>query len=301
VSSKMKMDKTLSAIIKQLWNLLYKIYVDNRGTVALVILVVVALIFMIVRWINLELVYTLLVGLLFLMLSLCLYVRGKRVLDSLFSFSLGVFAAFAVNWNTSSFFIFLVLFFILVPFLFLISSIKVASSVEDILTKASSFYIHDKISKNKKELQEVREEVIKRKRVGLLSHIDMLNALLFFAFRKVPKSYMIVLIKELDLIYSVTSLDQRIIMETLSKVYYISGKNLKELNLNIKVLKGFIIESESEPSYLLEVLNNNIHFAIEKRIDFEELCKQISSFLHLGYGKKRINTELINLTAIVNN
>lgn len=135
-----------------------KLYREQPSLVLFLIFFLLICVYFLFKAINNNYVYSVVVTLLFVFLSICLYVKEKNTLNSIFSFSLGIFTAFAVIWNGSTFSIFFISFVILLIGIFFIASIRAAGNVEEKRTLAAIFYISD-FETNKKDLEEVKANV----------------------------------------------------------------------------------------------------------------------------------------------
>ena len=232
--------------------------------------------------------YSVVVTFLFVFLSICLYVKEKNTLNSIFSFSLGIFTAFAVVWNGPTFSIFFISFIILLIGIFFIASIRESANVQEKRTLAAISYISD-FETNKKDLQEVKANITKQG--GLLSIDTIWEAILFFAYQKVPKEQMITLIGSLNYIYTVTKVDTEPLFVLLSNMNHLSHTEAS-LQANIAILKSYILKGKSTPSNLVTILNDTLNIAIENDVDFVLLTDTILTYLSYGYTQAKIVEKL---------
>src|SRR5439155_10617882 len=107
--------------------------------------------------------------------------------------------------------------------LFLIVCIREATNDDEKLTKAAIAYISD-FSANKKDLKEVADIITQqtRDKGGLLLAPTLYDAILFFAYHKVPKSRMILLISAYSYIYPMTKIDTELLLPLLNYINYVS-------------------------------------------------------------------------------
>ncbi|HLG63080.1 MAG TPA: hypothetical protein VKY19_14165 [Ktedonosporobacter sp.] len=273
--------KSLGEALKGLFSLIPSVVV----TVVFIFLICVFLLF---RAIDVSYLYSAFVTLLFILLSICLYITEKKSLNAIFSFSLGIFTAFTVPWNGSTFTIFFVSFIVLVIGIFFIASIRMAAKEQERLTTAASSYIHDPET-NKKELKEIYETV--KKQAGLLSIENKQEAILFFAYQKVAKDKMIMLIEALNFIYTMTKLDVDVLLVLLNNISYLSHTE-EEFTLNKETLKLYILKGKSTPKSLINMLNDTLYIAIENDIDFRSFTDTILTYLSRGYTQATIVEQL---------
>ncbi len=275
-------------VLRSLLVVLDKLYKLNAPLVIFLLFFFLLCLYFLFRAINITYMYSLVVTLLFILLSISLYVKDKNSLNSIFSFSLGIFTAFTVTWNAATFSIFFIGFIILVISIFFIASIRAAAKVEERLTTAANAYISD-FETNKKTLQEVVRNVIKQN--GLLSIDTMWEAIVFFAYQKVPKNHMVTLIDALNQIYTVTKVDTESLLILLNNINLLSQTE-DSLTRNIAILKLYILKGKSTPSNLVNILNEALHVAIENNIDFVVFTETILTYLSYGYTQQRIIEKL---------
>ncbi len=274
--------------LRVLLNVVNKLYRDNPPLVIIVTFLSLMSFYILFKAINNTYIYSLVVTLLFMFLSICLYIKDKNSLNSIFSFSLGIFTAFTVMWNGSTFSIFFISFIILLIGILFIASIRAAATVEERLTTAANSYISD-FETNKKDLQEVKASVTKQG--GLLSIDKTWEAIVFFAYQKVPKRRMITLIDGLNYVYTVTKIDTDSLLILLNNMNHLSHTET-DLATNISVLKLYVLKGKSTPSNLVTILNDALHIAIENDTDFVLFTDTILTYLSRGYTQAKIVEKL---------
>jgi hypothetical protein len=279
-------------LVRSLLSLLVKLYTDSPALVIIFIFVVFISVYLLLKAINSNYTYSLSVTFLFMFLSLGLYFKDKSFLSAIVAFSLGIFTAFTVTWNSSTFSIFVFSFFLLFVILFLLECIRLAANVEEKLTRAANFYISD-FATNKKDLQEVVAIITQHKhdKGGLLSPDQVHDAMLFFAHHKVPKSRMILLITELSYLYPLTKVDVESLLLLLNNVNYVSQTE-EDLTTNLIALQHCLREARSTPSSLVKLLNEALPIAIENEIDFVLFTNTILTYLSRGYPQTSIVEKL---------
>jgi len=275
-------------LLKSLKNVLAELFRVNPSLVITFIFILLICCFVLFRAINSNYLYSLFVTFLFIFLSVCLYIKEKSSLTAIFSFSLGIFTAFTVTWNGSSFSIFFISFIILVIGILFIAAIRAAADEQEKLIRAANFYMSD-FETNKKDLQEVYERV--KKQDGLLPVEKKSDAILFFAYLKVPKQHMVILIDALNYLYTVTKMDTELLQILLNNLYHLSDAE-NDLTSNIETLKLYILKRKSTPSNLVKILTDALHIAIENDIDFVTLTDTILIYLSRGYAQTSIVEQL---------
>src|SRR6266852_4715398 len=100
-------------VVRKLIVVLDTLYKNNPVLVIIVVFILLFCFYVLSRTIDISYIYSLIVTFLFIFLSVCLYIKDKNSLNSMFSFSLGIFTAFTVPWNGSTFSIFFISFIIL--------------------------------------------------------------------------------------------------------------------------------------------------------------------------------------------
>ena len=86
-------------VLKSLAVTLDTLYKNNAQLVISIIFFVLICLFVLFRAINISYIYSLVVTFLFILLSIRLYIKDKNSLNSMFTFSLGIFTAFTVTRN----------------------------------------------------------------------------------------------------------------------------------------------------------------------------------------------------------
>lgn len=269
------------AAIKQL-------YRDHPALVTIFLFLVLFSIYAIAKAININYIYSLFVTLLFVFLSICLYIKDRSSLSAIFSFSLGIFTAFTVTWNGQTFSIFFVCFIILLIGIFFVASIVAAANAQEKLFTAANFYINDPKT-NKKDLDEV--DSLLKKQNGLLPIEKKHEAILFFAYQKVPKEQMVMLIEAVNFLYTVTKVDADLLLTLISNIYLLSHTEADLAN-NIMLIKMYPRKCKSTPSNLVKILNDTLHIAIENNVDFALFTDTILTYLSSGYTSSRIVEKL---------
>ena len=280
--------KHFNNMMRSFLSVFKKLYRDQPSLVTIFIAIVLLCSYFLFKAINNNYVYSAVVTFLFIFLSICLYIKEKNSLNSIFSFSLGIFTAFTVSWNSPTFSIFFLSFIVLLTGIFFVSSIRAAANVEEKLTTAAISYIGD-FETNKKDLQEVKASVTKQE--GLLPIDTVWEAILFFAYQKVPKNQMITLISAVNYVYTVTKVDSELLLVLLSNIYYLA-QNENELEVNAAILKLYILKGKSTPGNLVKILNDTLHIAIENNINFAIFTETILTYLSSGYARERIVEKL---------
>jgi hypothetical protein len=279
-------------VLKSLVSVIGKLITQFPALVGVFILALSISVYLILRAINSDYTYSLTITFLFMFLSFGLYFKDKSILNAIIAFSLGIFTAFTVPWNSSTFTIFVICFVLLFIILFLIHCIRLAADVEEKHTKASISYIND-IETNKKDLKEVADIIMQHKhdKGGVLSASKIYDAILYFAYHKVPKSRMIILITALSYIHPMTKVDVESVLPLLANINYASRTEV-DLGTNLQALHKYFREAHSSPNDLVKLLNDALPIAIENDIDFVVFADVIMTYLSRGYSQASILEKL---------
>jgi len=280
--------RAFNDVLRSSLSLLDKLYKDFSALLIIFIFVLLISVYIILRAINLDYAYPLTVTFIFMLLSLGLYFKDKSILNAIIAFSLGIFTAFTVTWNGSTFTIFVISFGLLFITMFLLKCVADAANVEEKLTKATIACISD-TDTNKKDLKEVADIVMQQQRDkrGLLSIHKVYDAILFLAYQKVPKSRMILLITALSYIHPMTKVDAELLLPLLNNINYLSQTE-QDLDTNVEVLHTCFREAKSTPIDLVKLLNDALPIAIENEIDFVLFMDTILAYLSRGYAQASI-------------
>lgn len=279
-------------VVKSLLSLLEKLITTFPAIVGIFIFALFISVYLVLREINSDYTYSLSITFLFLLLSCCLYFKDKSFINAIIAFSIGIFTAFTVTWNSSTFSIFVISFSLLFIILFLIICIRAAADVEEKHTKAAIAYIND-IDTNKKDLKEVADIIMHHKhdKGGVLSASKTHDAILFFAYHKVPKSRMITLITALSYIHPMTKVDTMLVLPLLNNINYAS-RTEEDLETNVQALHKYFREARSTPNDLVKLLNDALPIAIENDINFVLFADVIMTHLSRGYSQVSILEKL---------
>lgn len=281
-------------VVRSLLSLLEKLVRNFSAMVGVFIFVLFISVYLILRTINSDYTYSLTITFLFLFFSYCLYFKDKSILNAIIAFSVGIFTAFAVTWNSTTFTIFAICSGLLFIALFLTNCIRLAADVEEKQTKAAISYIKDNgIETNKKDLKEVTDIIMHHKhdKGGLLSASKIHDAILYFAYNKVPKSRMVILITALSYIHPMTKVDAALVHPLLNNINYVSRTD-EDLETNMQALHTYLREAHSTPTDLVKLLTDALPIAIENNIDFISFADVIMTYLSRGYSQASILEKL---------
>lgn len=275
-------NKAFNDALKSLGVVLSKLYKDHASLIVLLAFIILFCVFILIRTVDISYLYSIFVTSLFIFLSIGSYVKEKSSLISITSFSLGIFTAFTVTWNGSTFSIFFVSFIILVVSIFLIAAVRLAATKEELLTRAASFYVSD--SETNKEILKGIDKAI-NKQQGILPLSKRYEAILFFAFHKVPKDRMIALMENVNQIYAITKIESERLL-TLFKNIHVLSRTENEFQVNKKVLEIALFKGEIIPQDLIDILNSTLYIAIENDIKFGLFVDAILVCSSHGYSRE---------------
>jgi len=279
-------------VLKSLLAVVDKLMKEFPAIVVVFVFVLFISVYLILRAVNSEYTYSLSITFLFLFFSYCLYFKDKSILNAIIAFSVGIFTAFAVTWNGTTFTIFVICSVLLSIALFLTNCIRLAADVQEKQTKAAIAYSDD-IEANQKDLKEVTDIIMHHKhdKGGLLTASQVHEAILFFAYHKVSKSRMITLITALSYIHPMTKVDVGLVLPLLSNINYASVTE-DDLETNMENLHRYFRKAHSTPTDLVKLLNDALPIAIENNIDFVLFTDTILLYLSRGYSQTSILEKL---------
>jgi len=278
-------------VLKSLFSVLEKLMRDFPALIVIFFFTLFISVYLILRAVNSDYTYSLSITFLFLFFSYCLYFKDKSILNAIIAFSVGIFTAFAVTWNGTTFTLFMICSGLLSIALFLTNCIRLAADVEEKHTKAVIAYSND-FDANKKDLKEVANIMHhKHDKGSVLSASKIDEAILFFAYHKVPKSRMITLITALSYIHPMTKVDVGFVLPLLNNINYAS-KTEDDLETNMQNLHRYFREAHSTPNDLVKLLNDALPIAIENNINFDVFADSILALLSRGYSQATILEKL---------
>lgn len=280
--------KIFNDVLKSLGAVLSKLYEDHSTAIIVFTFIILLCIFLLFRTINVSYLYSIFVTSLFILFSIGSYIKEKSFLIAITSFSLGLFTAFTVTWNGSTFSIFFVSFIILIVGIFLVAAIKGAATKEELMTRAANFYLND-FATNKKTLEEVDKALNKLQ--GALPLKKKYESILFFSHHKVLKDRMIALLENLSQVYAITKIESEMLLILFKNVHLISRTD-DEFLLNKKLLEMAFFKGEIIPQDLVDILNATMHIAMENDIKFGPFVNAILTCSSHGYSREHIVEEI---------
>lgn len=287
------LQQSFNAAITQLRVLLEKVYIDHKGVVNAFIFFSLLSLFLLIRDLNSETLFSFSILFLFLLLSISLYFKEQNIIGTLITFSLGAFTAFTVSWTISIFSIFIIFFLLFLFLLVIMSSIKLAAKIETINVTAASFYIYEDYEKNKLAIASILKTVNNEKKTGLLSQLQIWSSVEFFCYKKIPPDAIVVLINQLNLFYTITHVDASLIRELLSKIYLLSKENDLLFSLHLNLFGKYLKEVRTSPRDFISILNSLIYLSIEKKKEFKVLLNRVKELLSKGCSNERIEKLII--------
>src|SRR5258706_11779723 len=117
-------------VLSSLLAVVEKLIRDFSALVLVFIFILFILAFLLFRAINNDYTFSVIITFLFMFLSLGLYFKEKSIVSAIIAFSVGIFTAFTVTWNDSTFTIFIISFILLFVIFFLIEYVRSAAHVE---------------------------------------------------------------------------------------------------------------------------------------------------------------------------
>ena len=121
-------------------------------------------------------------------ISVVIYVSSRRLAETTFTFALGLFTVFNVEWGSRESLLFIAFFLVFVAIVFIIMSVRLASQKESILTQAAVHY--DPAGDSSKALRDLNAVASATTEHEWLSVLERSEITRYFAFRRVPIDHM---------------------------------------------------------------------------------------------------------------
>lgn len=280
--------KVFNDALKSLGAVLSKLYEDHSTAIIVFAFIILLSVFILFRTVDISYLYSIFVASIFILFSIGSYIKEKSFIIAITSFSLGLFTAFTVTWNGSTFSIFFVSFIILVVGIFLIAAIKGAANKEELMTRAANFYLND-FEANKKTLEEVDKALNKLQ--GALPLQKKYEAILFFSYHKISKDRMIALLENLSQVHAITKIEPEMLLVLFKNIHLISRTD-NEFLLNKRLLEMAFFKGEIIPQDLVDIMNATMYIAIENDIKFSLFIDAILHCSSHGYSREHIVEEV---------
>lgn len=234
--------------------------------------------------ISIKILLCLIVGI----LSIAIYFKNKSIIETYLSLFLGLLTVFSITWDIKSALIFttaLISFYFIILF---ISSIKLSSEMETILTQAANFMEdNEEHSIRYNKLHQLAQKPTKYRQLQL---IDRAKSVRFLVFIKVQFEQMeeaIKMIESIKVVYQI-SLDEA--LEFFRNVYLLinSLENREVLSWDIeRIFKGYN-QISLTPSDFMMIFKETNYLISLKKYTFDSYFDELKKLVDTGYDKSKI-------------
>lgn len=194
--------------------------------------------------------------------SIVVYFRYKNYGEAVLALSAGLFTVYTVNWSPSRFISFIIVWIMFTIVIFLITSIKLSSTVESIYLEATLAIKNADYSSDecKKKLQAISDSL----EDSIMGPVERAETIKLFAYRKMPLSEMQIGLKWVNIFFSLTGISYL----TLADFVAVVIKNASILNSKITVEQIFdyiysgMEDAPVTPQEYIEMFQKTRHFLI---------------------------------------
>jgi len=261
--------------------------IANRYPIFILVIFGVIISFGILFWkftLSIRVILCIIVG----VLSILIYFRNKSLTETYLSLFLGLLTVFSITWDVNGAIIFTVALFSFYLIILFLSSIKLSSDLETILTQAANF-----ISENNghaaiyKRLRKIAEQSTHFRQLQLIERAESVR---FLVFIRVPIDNFI---ESIEIIESIKVIYQIHLSEAL--MYY---KNNYLLSIALYGRPSKVADIEKihtrynqlslTPSDFMEIFNYSYSSIIKKTYSIDSYFDKFKNLVDMGYDKNRI-------------
>lgn len=287
----MKKSQSIIEIVKSLYSLTQDLFIKIPS----LFLVVIYLVDLGIRSYLAEGFSTiLLLGVMILLISICIYVSTKSFSETTLSFILGILTMYSINWEVANFNLFIFLYLIYIIIIFYTYAIRLTAKQENILRQAACKLDIDDFNEVYKRLKRISVKPSKRNQLSIIERSEIIR---YLAFRQVIIGEYEESIDVIELIKNVCQIDLIRCCEFYYSLYvYCSNRKPVTPNLPRNIEKMFDRITTVTVSYneFFEIFIKTKRILVEDRISFDEYLLEIKLLSLKGYSSEDIIELLIN-------
>ena len=230
----------------------------------------------------------LLIGIIILIISLCMYIKTNKISDTTLSFVLGILTMYSIEWEKADYKLFIGLYIMYIMLLFSCHSIKLGMKQENILKQAAY-----KIDPNiyNETYAKLKALSMTSTNYNILSIISRCEVMRYLAFRKVDVTEYKDSIRVIELIHCVCQME----LMKCCEIYYsmfMYCKNSYENYENIpkaveRMIDKVTIISISYEEFF-DIFKETKYLLIKGELGFDSYLMLIEKLAIKGYGSKDI-------------
>lgn len=244
--------------------------------------------FIIDTFISSDKLIMLLIGIIILIISLCMYIKTNKISDTTLSFILGILTMYSIDWGKADYKLFIGLYIMYIILLFSCHSIKLGMKQENILKQAAY-----KIDPNiyNETYTKLKALSMTSTNYNILSIINRCEVMRYLAFRKVDVAEYKDSIRVIELIHCICQME---LMKS-CEIYYSMFMYCKNHHKNYdnipksveRMIDKVTILSISYEEFF-DIFKETKYILINGKLDFDDYLISIEQVAIAGYGCKEI-------------
>lgn len=219
------------------------------------------------------------------LVSIILYVKTDNYAETLLSFMLGVLTIFTVNWDNYTSKLFILFYIGLNTLLFFISSIRMASKLETILTNAATYIDLENFSTVYNKLNAICSRNTKYNNLSIIEKGEIVK---YLAYMKIQTTEMPNSILDIELIKVCYQLDLKTSCDFFKIIYFIKYRTHSEWDLNTFISTILNRRLPIDPLDFIKILEQTKSCLISKKLSLTEYLDKIEKLAFDGYSDENI-------------
>jgi len=220
-----------------------------------------------------------------LVVSLAIYGRTKNYGEAALSLVIGLLAAFTISWTPHRFALFAGAYISFTVLILLISSVRIASKLEEILRQASLFIDEQ----NYKDIEKQLSEVVDKYGGGTIDPIEKAECVRFLAFKKFPVELMGPALNSIGQLSVITKMEHKDITSFVYDLYRISvSVDSSSFVADIDKMFSFIKDLPTTPEEFFESFRRTRKFILTGRISLNRYLRVLEKAIHDGLAPEEV-------------
>jgi len=220
-----------------------------------------------------------------LIVSIVIYGKTKNYAEAAFALVLGLFTAFTIDWTPYRFALFAAAYLGFTTLILLISSVALASKLEDILRQASIFTDLQHCENVEKQLR----EIVRKSYSGAMGPIEKAECIRLLAFKKFPVNLMSHALKIIEQLFVITKIGYEDITLFFYDLYKMGMmEDPSSFQVNVDKIFSFIKELPVTPEEFFESFRKTRKFVLTGKTSLDQYLQILESAIRDGLTPKEI-------------
>jgi len=220
--------------------------------------------------------------------SITIYFREKNYSQAILAFVIGLLPALSMLWSPGRLWLFVGGFFILNSFFFIVASIRIAASNEQIYKQAAVFATREDPSVTDKEL----ERLAKRAGTSFLGPVEKAECVRQLMFRNFPIHHLPEALKSIEKMSVITNIPAQEIASYLIILYPLAdttGVSFGQLDDRFYLI---LRDSAATPEEFFEAFRLTRNLVLEGQMNLDTYLSRLSSLLGLGFPPEKLRQRM---------